>query len=98
AVSDEPQVIDNPSRSRFEIDIDGHVAELLYERRGDRLVLVHTEVPEALGGRGLGGRLVTAAVDTAAAKGLVIVARCPHPQPWLETHPDVAGRVTIEAA
>jgi predicted GNAT family acetyltransferase len=97
-VSDEPQVIDNPSRSRFEIDIDGQVAELLYERHGDRLVLVHTEVPEALGGRGLGGRLVTAAVDTAEAKGLVIVARCPYAKRWLETHPDVAGRVSIEAA
>jgi predicted GNAT family acetyltransferase len=97
-VSDEPQVIDNPSRSRFEIDIDGHVAELLYERHGDRLVLVQTEVPEELGGRGLGGRLVAAAVDAAEANGLTIVARCPYAKRWLETHPDVAGQVTIAAA
>jgi predicted GNAT family acetyltransferase len=96
-VSDEPQVIDNPSRSRFEIEIDGHLAELLYERHGDRLVLVHTEVPDALSGRGLGGKLVTAAVDTAEAKGLTIVARCPYAKRWLETHPDVAGRVTVVA-
>jgi uncharacterized protein len=97
-VSDEPKVIDNPTRSRFEVEIDGHVAELVYERHGDRLVLVHTEVPDALGGRGLGGKLVTAAVETAEAKGLTIVARCPYAKRWLETHPDVAGRVTIEAA
>jgi uncharacterized protein len=96
-VSDEPQVIDNPSRSRFEVEIDGHLAELIYERHGDGLVLVHTEVPDALGGRGLGGRLVTAAVDTAEAKGLTIVARCPYAKHWLETHPDVASRVPIRS-
>jgi predicted GNAT family acetyltransferase len=97
-VSDEPQVIDNPSRSRFEVEIDGHLAQLLYERHGDTLVLVHTEVPDELGGHGLGGRLVTAAVDTAERKGLTIVARCPYAKHWLETHPDVARRVPVTMA
>ena len=97
-VSDEPQVIDNPSQSRFEVEIDGHLAQLLYERHGDRLVLVHTEVPDELGGRGLGGRLVTAAVDTADTKRLTLVVHCPYAKHWLETHPDVARRVTIAAA
>jgi uncharacterized protein len=89
------QVVDNPQRARFELELDGHLAELIYERHGDRLVLVHTEVPEALGGRGLGGRLVAAAVDEAEAKGLTIVARCPYAKHWLQTHPDVAGRVPV---
>jgi predicted GNAT family acetyltransferase len=97
-VSDEPQVIDNPARSRFEVEIDEHLAQLIYERHGDTLVLIHTEVPEELGGRGLGGRLVTAAVDTAQANGLTIVARCPYAKHWLETHPDVAGRVHVTMA
>lgn len=97
-MSEEPQVIDNPARSRFEVEIDGHLAQLIYERRGDTLVLIHTEVPDELGGHGLGGRLVTAAVDTAEANGLSIVARCPYAKHWLETHPDVAGRVPITMA
>ncbi|HEY1278123.1 MAG TPA: GNAT family N-acetyltransferase [Acidimicrobiales bacterium] len=97
-MSDEPQVIDNPARSRFEVEIDEHLAQLIYERHGDTLVLIHTEVPEELGGRGLGGRLVTAAVDTAQANGLTIVARCPYAKHWLETHPDVAGRVHVTMA
>ena len=97
-MSDEPQVIDNPAQSRFEVEIDGHLAQLIYERHDETLVLIHTEVPDELGGRGLGGRLVTAAVDTAEADGLEIVARCPYAKHWLETHPDVAGRVPVTMA
>ena len=56
------RVIDNRADSRFELTVDGAVAELIYRRRADRLVLLHTEVPKALGGRGIGGQLVQAAV------------------------------------
>jgi len=95
-VSDDDAVTDNQAESRFEIRSDGHLAELLYRRHGDRLALIHTEVPEELEGRGLGGRLVTVAVDRAAREGLTIVPYCPFARDWLERHPDVAGRVTID--
>jgi predicted GNAT family acetyltransferase len=65
-----PDVIDLPEQSRFELNVDGRVAELVYRVEGRHLVLVHTEVPEALGGQGIGGRLVQAAVERAAAEGL----------------------------
>ena len=95
-VSDEDPVIDNQAGSRFEIRTGGHLAELIYHPRGDRLVLIHTEVPETLEGQGVGSRLVTAAVDRAAREGLTIVPLCPFARGWLERHPDVAGRVTID--
>ncbi len=72
------------------------MAELVYRRRGDRLVLVHTGVPDELGGRGLGGVLVRAAVDRAEAEGLTVVPECPYARAWLEKHPDEAARVAIE--
>ena len=89
-------VIDNQAASRFELTVDGQLAELVYRRRGDRLVLVHTGVPAQLGGRGIGGQLMRAAVDRAAAGGLVIVPSCPFARDWLERHPDQAARVTID--
>jgi predicted GNAT family acetyltransferase len=95
-VSDEYPVTDNQAESRFEIRSGGHLAELIYHRRGNRLVLIHTEVPEELERHGLGGRLVTAAVDRAAREDLTIVPFCPFARGWLERHPDVAGRVTID--
>ena len=95
-VSDSADVIDNPDASRFELRADGQLAELVYRIRGDRLVLVHTEVPVELEGRGIGGRLVTAALDRAAREGLTLVPLCPFARGWLERHPEAASKVVIE--
>jgi predicted GNAT family acetyltransferase len=95
-MSDTPQVTDNAQDSRFELTADGHVAELRYRRRADRLVLIHTGVPDALEGRGIGAQLVRAAVSRAAAEGLTVVPICSYARAWLERHPDVAGTVTID--
>jgi uncharacterized protein len=92
----DPTVTDHPDRHRFELEVDGAVAELVYRRRGDRLVLVHTGVPDELGGRGLGGLLVRAAVDRAEAEGLTVVPECPYARAWLEKHPEEAARVAID--
>jgi predicted GNAT family acetyltransferase len=95
-VSDAQQVTDNQSESRFELHVDGLLAELPYRRNGQRLVLIHTEVPEQLEGHGLGGALVTAAVDRAAREGLTVVPLCPFARGWLQRHPDVAGRADVD--
>jgi predicted GNAT family acetyltransferase len=95
-VSDSLQVIDNQAQSRFEVADDGELAELVYRRHGDRLVLVHTEVPESLGGRGIGSLLVQAAVDLAEAEQLTVVPQCPFARRWLERHEDQATRITID--
>jgi uncharacterized protein len=94
--SESERVTDNRERSRFEMSADGHLAELVYRRHGGRLVLIHTEVPAELGGRGIGGKLVTAAIDEAAADGLTIVPLCPFARSWLEKHPGAAAKAAID--
>jgi predicted GNAT family acetyltransferase len=96
AMSDATHVVNNEAAGRFELTEAGHLAELVYRRDGDRLVLVHTEVPTELEGKGIGGILVTAAIDFAEQHGLVVVANCPFARGWLERHPDVAGRVKMQ--
>jgi uncharacterized protein len=95
-VSDSAEVVDNPAESRFEFRSDGRLAELDYHRRGHRLVLIHTEVPVQQEGHGVGGKLVTAAIDLAAKEGLTLVPLCPFARGWLERHPDQASKVTID--
>jgi len=95
-VNDPQPVTDNQAESRFELRVDGRLAELLYRRNGNRLVLIHTEVPVELEGRGLGGTLVTAALDRAAREGMTVVPLCPFARSWLERHPDVASRAAID--
>ena len=91
-------ITNNERARRFETTIDGHLGELTYRRHGDRLLLIHTEVPTELEGMGVGGALVTAAVEFAAANGLTVVPHCPFARGWLERHPDVAKTVSIEPA
>lgn len=94
-MSDGP-VVDDTVNSRFLVEEDGAEAELVYRNPGRRLVLVHTEVPEALGGRGIGGRLVAAAVERARREGLVLVPVCPYARQWLEKHVEATEGISID--
>jgi uncharacterized protein len=89
-------VVDNAGESRLEFRADGYLAELVYRRHGKRLVLIHTEVPPGLEGRGIGGALVTAAIDLAVRDGLTLVPLCPFARGWLERHPDAASKAVID--
>lgn len=90
------EVVDDAEQRRFVYRERDAEAELAYRVKGERLVLVHTSVPEALSGRGIGGRLVRAAVDRAAATGETIAPWCPFARRWLERHPDEAATVAID--
>ena len=92
------RVFQDASASRLVVRDGDAEAQLLYRRRGNRLVLVHTEVPEQLGGRGVGGQLVRAALEWAARDGLVIVPWCPFARKWLGDHPDATAAVSIDWA
>jgi predicted GNAT family acetyltransferase len=96
SVSDSPEVTDNVAASRLELAADGQLALLSYRLRGDRFVCLHTEVPEALGGQGLGGVLVTAAIGRAEREKLTVVPLCPFARGWLQRHPDAAARVSVD--
>jgi predicted GNAT family acetyltransferase len=95
-VSEASQVTNNQAASRFEFQTDGGLAELVYRRNGERLVLVHTEVPVELEGRGIAGMLISAAIDHASSEGMTVVPLCPFARAWLERHPDAAARAAID--
>ncbi len=78
------------------LEQDGAVADLEYEMRDGRMVLVHTEVPSELAGRGIGGRLVEAAVDRARHENLTIEPQCRFARGWLRRHPEVVGTLTVD--
>lgn len=89
-------VVDDQESERFTLEEDGHTAELIYHLHGNRLALIHTEVPDELGGRGIGGKLVQAAIERAGKEGLTIVPNCPFARSWLEKHPDASSGITID--
>lgn len=91
-----PPVTDEQDRHRFLIRQDGAEAELVYIARPRRLILVHTEVPKELGGRGLGAHLVEAALDRARRTGETVVPWCPFARKWLAEHPDRHQGVAVD--
>ncbi len=94
--ADDAPVVDDTARSRYVIREGGAEAELIYALQGDRLILVHTEVPDEWSGHGIGGRLVRAALARAQANDLTVVPWCPFARRWLPDHPDEAAAVTID--
>jgi predicted GNAT family acetyltransferase len=85
------EVVNNEAARQFEMTVDGHVAFLRYAKSGNRIELIHTEVPPALGGRGVGGTLAKAALDYAQQAGLRVIATCPFVRKYLERHAEYAA-------
>lgn len=72
----------------FEMDINGNIAFIGYEEDGDTIILTHTEVPEALEGKGVGSILVTKTLNYIEAEGRKIIAQCPFVASYIKRHPE----------
>ncbi|HEY6862174.1 MAG TPA: GNAT family N-acetyltransferase [Pseudolabrys sp.] len=81
-------VRDNTERHRFELDADGHVAFSNYKRADGVLTILHTEVPKALEGRGIGSALIRGVLDAARSQGLKVNPVCPFAKAYIERHPE----------
>ena len=83
----EPEVVDVPEESRYELRLDGRLIGLAaYRRRNSRIAFTHTEVDESCEGRGFGSLLAAAALDDARRQGLEIVPLCPFIAHYIERH------------
>lgn len=82
---------DGATGGRYVVTVDGHEAEMTYSRAGStRIIIDHTGVPEALGGKGIGQQLVLRAIEDARAEGLKIIPLCPFAKAQFDKHPEWA--------
>lgn len=86
-------VRDNAERHRFELDADGHVAFSNYKRDGGTITILHTEVPAALNGKGIGSALVRGLLDLARAQKLTVKPLCPFVAGYIAKHPEYVDLV-----
>lgn len=84
------EIHDNAASSRYELDVDGHIAFVDYRLRPDRIVLVHTEVPSELGGRGVGSKLAKGTLDAVRARGLKAEIHCDFLNAYVKKHSEYA--------
>ena len=78
---------------RFVLRMEGHVAELVYERQGDVMDIQHTFTPPPLRGRAIAARLTEAAFAYARKEGLRVVPTCSYAALYVDRHPEVRALV-----
>ncbi|HEU0098126.1 MAG TPA: GNAT family N-acetyltransferase [Allosphingosinicella sp.] len=83
------EVRNNEAADRYELEVDGRLALAAYRLRDGRITFTHTEVPGELEGRGIGSRLVEAALEDVRAQGLKVVPACPFVKHYMDKHPEV---------
>ncbi|RXT26244.1 MULTISPECIES: GNAT family N-acetyltransferase [unclassified Bosea (in: a-proteobacteria)] len=81
-------VVDQPDQNRFELAVGDELALAYYRLDGDRVVLTHTEVPQALSGQGVGSRLAKGVFEQIRASGRKVVPRCSFMAGWVSRHPE----------
>ena len=95
----EPTVRDVPEASRYEIrDGEQLLGHADYQRDGDTVVFIHTEVDQDSGRSGLGGTLVRAALDDVRGRGGSVVAQCSFVRGWIARHPEYADLLATSAS
>jgi hypothetical protein len=94
ATSVELTVADNAEQRRYESHLGSDVVGFIsYRLTPGRMILIHTEVAQALEGKGVGSQLVAGALDDIRRRGLTIVPICPFVRAYLRRHPEDADLV-----
>lgn len=89
-------VIDNPAEHRFELPIDGsdgEIAAAYYRVESGQLILIHTDVPYAYSGQGIGSQLAGGVFEAIRASGRKVVLRCSFMGGYYSRHPEYSDIV-----
>jgi predicted GNAT family acetyltransferase len=81
-------VVNNESRSRFELEEQGELAFATYRRADDVYTIPHVESAMALRGKGTAGRLMDGIAAMAREQHFKIRPTCPYAIAWFRRHPD----------
>jgi predicted GNAT family acetyltransferase len=80
---------DKGSGGRYLGELDGHFGEMTFSRASPHLIIIdHTQVDDALRGKGIGQALAQHAVDKAREGGWKIIPLCPFFRAQVQRHPE----------
>jgi len=86
----EPEVVKNPQKRQFEIQLGTELGLLAYRERPGQIDLMHTEVPPSHRSQGIGEKLVRFALGYAKQHQLSVIPTCKFVRAYLKRHPDEA--------
>lgn len=86
-------MIHDPVAQQFRAGTGAETAVLQYRSAPGQITFLHTDVPKALRGKGVGQRLAHAGLEHAKAEGLRVVVICPFVRSYVEKHPEYQALV-----
>lgn len=90
------EIIDNPSKNRFEAEVEGHTAKVAYKLDGGTICFEHTTIPEALQGRGLAGQMAQTCLASARERGLAVTPECAVFVNYMKKRPETHDLLSAE--
>lgn len=85
-----PGIEHDAGAHRFQTTVDGQRAVLDYELDDAVMVITHTGVPEAIGGRGIAAALTRFALEHARVAGWKVVPACAYAAAFMQRHGEYA--------
>ena len=82
------ELVKNDAEKQFEMTVDGYKSFIQFNELSDRIALVHTEVPEELGGKGVGTALVEKTLNFIEKSGKKLMPYCPFVFAYIKRHPE----------
>lgn len=81
-------LVNNKELQRFELEVDGITAFIEYKESKNQMILLHTEVPTELEGKGVGTAIVEKALEYIENNQQSLVPLCPFVVSYLKRHPE----------
>ncbi|MFT3700966.1 MAG: GNAT family N-acetyltransferase [Agriterribacter sp.] len=81
-------LINNTETRRFEMLVEGAVSFIQYKQHAHTITLLHTEVPQALEGRGIAASLVEKTLHYLEDNHFKLISLCPYVTMYLKRHPE----------
>ena len=80
------EIAHDQAGQRFTARVQGHLALLDYQLKRRRMVITHTEVPDAIAGRGIAGELTRVALRWAREQRYKVVPACAYAEAFMARH------------
>ena len=81
-------LVNNEAIHNFELVVEGHRAFIDYKQKGDKVYLIHTEVPVELKGKGVAEAIVEKTFRYMEERHLKLIPLCVYVGMYLKRHPE----------
>jgi predicted GNAT family acetyltransferase len=85
---DNIEVVNNEAAHNFEMIVNGQRSFIDYKQKGNKMYLIHTEVPAELQGQGVAEAMVIKTFEYMEQHKLILVPLCTYIQAFLRRHPE----------